>query len=205
MSVNSEQLLQQWAETQRTLGQQSQSIDHLAKAQQETNAVLRTFIDRIGDRIDAQQTAHKDEILSITNKINSSTKTDVYKLGTIILSTAGFIMTLVVLYGRGTEIRLSKIDSTAEKLSDAFDKHKSDGHPHTVIDRTERNNEEISRLRNGAKENFNELTKRLNNIESSRFSNSDWEKERTRMAEWMLKIQADIATLKTEHEKEKKP
>lgn len=155
------QLTAEWGVTQRTLGQQGQAIENLADAQKRT----------------------ADSIERLIDKLDKRTTPNLIGIAGVVLTAIGVMITFIVLYSDGPNKRLDRIEKNAEAIADSLKEHTSNGHPFTVIERTERNRAFGLRLESEIHADNAAFDHRLRSIEASRFGRADWESERGKIDE----------------------
>lgn len=156
------ELVQESRDTQHRLGEQGQAIRGLVESNEKTAAALDRLVDRLDHRTNA-----------LSTELHQKTSTDVYKLGGLVLAVLGALWAFMQYDRTVADQRATRIEhssqTSVQELNRALDgvrrditAHQADGHPFTVIAKTDALQSEIERLR-----------ERLLAIERSRFTSED--------------------------------
>lgn len=182
----------EWSEVQRRLGEQGQALEHVAAAQRETNQTLKEVLVRLESSIAAtREQSHAQiskvaetsqaQIAALGKELNTRTNTDIFKVAGLVGSA---VTLLVLLYTWGPQQQVTYLQQATEKMAADLAGHMSNGHPHTVVERTERNRSAISDLR-----------EMVQAIQVNRVPREEWERHHELLVDRDIRLLERLARL----------
>lgn len=141
----------------------------------------------------------------LSEKLDQKTSWDLGKLVAGVVGVIMLVLTVTALMGRGDEVRLGRAETYIDKapspelfaamadtvndLERRIEAHVSNGHPYTVIERTENNRRELQEIR-----------RLMDEVRTTRFTHSDGNRHRDMIAALDGRIAAVEAELKLQSE-----